>query len=171
MPTDLMTRVQAGDFAAFELLYDRYWRFVYGIALRIVQDEAAAEHVAQAVFLKIWTAPGSYRSGDFSAWLARAVRDRALDEIRGRRTGAEFRASGDAVEGAEGPMPASLRGEDAVRFLAQLPQEEREPIELAFFAGLSNREIAAATGTSVETVKARLRSGLRRIRETLSGQE
>ena len=73
----LMERVRSRDADAFELLYDRYHRVVYGVALRVLADAAAAEDVTQSVFLKLWSSPQLFRDGNFGAWIARVARNRA----------------------------------------------------------------------------------------------
>jgi RNA polymerase sigma-70 factor (ECF subfamily) len=167
----LMERVCARDAAAFEVLYDEYHRLVYGLALRVLSDPGAAEDVTQAVFLKIWDSPELFRGGNFGAWIARVARNRAFDVVRSR-----------AVR-AEGDVPDSLPVEDALEdtaianvdaervrdAIAQLPREQREPIELGFFGGATQQEIARQTGLPLGTVKTRIRMGLRKLRNALEG--
>ncbi|MBV9278346.1 MAG: sigma-70 family RNA polymerase sigma factor, partial [Candidatus Eremiobacteraeota bacterium] len=100
----LMERVRERDAAAFELLYDAYHRLVYGIALRILGDVPAAEDVTQAVFLKLWSSPRLFASGNFGAWIARVTRNRALDVVRSRNV----RQQGEVPE----TMPADDALED-----------------------------------------------------------
>jgi RNA polymerase sigma-70 factor (ECF subfamily) len=166
-----MERVCARDAAAFEVLYDEYHRLVYGLALRVLSDPGAAEDVTQAVFLKIWDSPELFRGGNFGAWIARVARNRAFDVVRSR-----------AVR-AEGDVPDSLPVEDALEdtaianvdaervrdAIAQLPREQREPIELGFFGGATQQEIARRTGLPLGTVKTRIRMGLRKLRNALEG--
>jgi RNA polymerase sigma factor (sigma-70 family) len=79
-----MERLRARDPVAFEHLYDAYHRLVFGIALRMLSDTTMAEDLTQSVFLKIWSSPEAFRDGNFSAWLARVTRNRALDVLRSR---------------------------------------------------------------------------------------
>src|SRR5580698_8048107 len=79
-----MERVRARDAGAFEALYDRYHRLVYGVALRVLGEQPAAEDVTQAVFMKLWTDPRSFTAGNFNAWLVRVARNRSLDALRAR---------------------------------------------------------------------------------------
>lgn len=166
-----MERIRARDTDAFEALYDEYHRLVYGVALRMLGDAGSAEDVTQAVFLKIWGSPGLFRSGSFAAWVARVTRNRALDEIRRRR----LRPEGELAESMpmeeilEDTVLARVNAEHARDALAQLPVEQREPIELGFFDGITHEEIARRTGVPLGTVKTRIRSGLRRLRVALSG--
>jgi RNA polymerase sigma-70 factor (ECF subfamily) len=80
----LIERVRSGDASAFERLYDRYARLVFGIALRIVDDESTAEDILQSVLLKFWHSPERYRGGNFTAWLCRATRARAIGVLKKR---------------------------------------------------------------------------------------
>ncbi|HEY6325666.1 MAG TPA: sigma-70 family RNA polymerase sigma factor [Candidatus Cybelea sp.] len=167
----LMERVRARDAAAFEALYDEYHRLVYGLAVRVLSDPGAAEDVTQAVFLKIWDSPALFRGGNFGAWLARVTRNRALDAVRAR----SVRAEGDLPaalpldEAFEDTAIAHLDGQRVRDALKRLPPEQREPIELGFFAGITHQEIARRIGLPLGTVKTRIRTGLRRLRSVLEG--
>lgn len=163
-----MELVAGGDFAAFDTLYEAHVRLVYGIAYRILNDEVAAEDVAQSVFLKVWTAPQAFRSGNFAAWIGRVTRNRALDELRrGSRTTsdlADFASDGSLDEG----VIAHMDGERLRKLVMTLPAEQRRYIELAFFDGLTHRQIAAHTGTPLGTVKTKIRAGLAAIRSAFT---
>lgn len=168
----LMRRVRGRDANAFEAIYDGHHRLVYGIALRILGDVGRAEDVTQAVFLKIWRAPETYRGGNFTGWIARVARNRALDVLRSV-------AAHDA-----GELPASLPEEDALEdravaeidaarvraALARLPDEQRVPIEMGFFGGVTHEEMARRAGVPLGTIKTRIRTGLRRLRGALDGE-
>lgn len=166
-----MARVQARDTKAFESLYDSYHRLVYGVALRMLSDASSAEDVTQQVFLKIWSAPDLFRGGNFGAWILRIARNRSLDVLRSRslHQESELPESLPETEAIEDIAFARL---DAVRIraeLARLPDEQREPIELGFFAGITHEEIARRTGTPLGTIKTRIRTGLRKLRTALNG--
>ena len=167
----LMEGVRARDAAAFEALYDEYHRLVYGLALRMLSDPSAAEDVTQAVFLKIWDSPALFRGGNFGAWLARVTRNRALDVVRARRVRGEgeFSDSVPVDDTLEEAAIAHLDGARVREALAQLPLEQREPIELGFFGGITHQEIARRIGLPLGTVKTRIRTGLRRLRNVLEG--
>jgi RNA polymerase sigma-70 factor, ECF subfamily len=167
----LIERVLARDAGAFEVLYDRYHRLVYGLALRVLSDPVAAEDVTQAVFLKIWSDPYLFRGGNFGAWIARVARNRAFDVVRARTMQAEseFPESLPTDEALEDAALASIDGERVRQALAQLPREQREPIELGFFGGVTQEQIARQTGLPLGTVKTRIRSGLRKLRNLLEG--
>ena len=165
----LMERIQARDTAAFEALYDDYHRLVFGIGLRMLGDPALAEDLTQSVFLKIWTSPDAFRGGSFVAWVSRVTRNRALDVLRSRAARPETDIPADL------PLDAALDEDvfarlDAQRVrdaLAVLPPEQRSLIELGFFGGVTHQELAARTDTPLGTVKTRIRSGLRRLRDAL----
>jgi RNA polymerase sigma-70 factor (ECF subfamily) len=154
---------------AFEKIYDAHYRLVYGVALRMLGDVGAAEDVTQAVFLKIWTAPQSFREGNFAGWLVRVARNRALDVLRssGSRVTFELPETLPEDEAIEVTAMANLDAELVRGALADLASEQREPIELGFFSGLTHEEIARKTGVPLGTVKTRIRAGLTRLRVAL----
>ena len=164
-----MARVRDRDVAAFEVIYDSYHRLVYGIALKMLQDPMAAEDLTQAVFLKVWSAPDAFAAGNFGAWISRVTRNRALDTLRSRALRVESDMPTDV------PFDGSLDDTvfaalDAARVrlaLAALPDEQRGPIELGFFGGVTHEEIARRTATPLGTVKTRIRAGLRKLRTQL----
>jgi len=170
----LLTRVIARDATAFESMYDRYGRLVFGIARRILGDDVSAEDVTQAVFLKVWHAPTHFRMGSLSAWLARVARNAALDVLRTRS-----RHPTDSLSQMSPPTEPSvqsrvddvvidrLTGEAVRNALASVPEEQRSLIEMAFFDGLTHQQMAQRTETPLGTVKTRIRSGLRRLRTVL----
>jgi RNA polymerase sigma-70 factor (ECF subfamily) len=166
-----MERIRARDADAFETLYDRYHRLVYGLAAKMLGDPAGAEDVTQSVFLKIWSSPGVFHSGSFSAWIARVTRNRALDVLRTRvaRPECELAEPMPIENGFEDTALEHLTAQRARDALAQLPTEQRELIELGFFGGLTHEEIARRTALPLGTVKTRIRSGLRRLRSALLG--
>ncbi len=166
----LMQRVRARDADAFETLYDGYHRLVYGVALRMLGDAASAEDVTQGVFLKIWSSPNVFQSGNFAGWVVRVTRNRALDVLRSKaRSHDELPETIPDDDRFEERAFAKL---DAVRVraaLAQLPADQRDPIELGFFGGITHEEIARRYDLPLGTVKTRIRSGLRRLRAALEG--
>lgn len=165
----LMERVRARDADAFEVLYDEYCRLVYGLAFRMLSDQGLAEDVTQAVFLKIWSAPNAFRGGNFAAWVARVTRNRSFDLLRSRASRPEEELS-DAIPVDDALEDTALAHLDAERVrdaMAHLPPEQREPIELGFFGGITQEEIARRSGVPLGTVKTRMRTGLRRLRGVL----
>jgi len=166
-----MALVRARDADAFEALYDGYHRLVYGVALRILGDVPAAEDITQGVFLKLWSSPDLYRSGNFPAWLARVARNRALDVLRGKayRSVSELPEAVPEDDSLEDVAFAHLDAAKVRDALAQLPPEQRDPIEQGFFGGITHDEIARRSGIPLGTVKTRIRSGLRKLRDALDG--
>lgn len=166
-----MERVRARDAGAFEALYDRYHRLVYGVALRVLGEQPSAEDVTQAIFMKLWTDPQSFTAGNFNAWIVRVARNRALDALRARgaRPHEELPEALPAEDALEDTALAEIDAGAVRHALAQLPEEQRSLIELGFFGGVTHHEIARSTGVPLGTVKTRIRSGLRRLRTTLDG--
>ncbi|HTJ28589.1 MAG TPA: sigma-70 family RNA polymerase sigma factor [Candidatus Limnocylindria bacterium] len=165
----LMERVRTRDVDAFEQLYDGYHRLVFGIGLRMLRDPGMAEDLTQAVFLKVWTAPEAFRGGSFVAWLSRVARNRALDVLRARSSRGEAEIPPELpLEGAlDDDVFSRLDAERVRDALAALPPEQRMPIELGFFGGITHEEIARRTDTPLGTVKTRIRGGLRKLRDRL----
>ena len=165
-----MERVRARDVAAFEALYDGYHRLVFGIALRIASDASAAEDITQSIFLKLWSAPEAFRDGNFAAWLSRVARNRALDAVRSRsnRPTDEIPVDLPAEASTDTTVFARIDAQRVRGALSGLNEEQRTPIEMGFFSGITHEEIARRTGVPLGTIKTRIRTGLRRMRETLN---
>lgn len=166
-----MERVRGRDTSAFETLYDAYHRLVYGVALRMLGDAPAAEDVTQAVFMKLWSSPAAFHDGNFVAWIARVARNRSLDVLRSRavHSQVELPESMPVEEKIEDTAFAHLNADKVREALSRLPNEQREPIELGFFGGITHEEIAKRTGIPLGTIKTRIRAGLRRLRGELDG--
>jgi RNA polymerase sigma-70 factor (ECF subfamily) len=175
---ELMRQVAAGEIGGLETIYDRYHAMAYALALRITTETGLAEDVVQDSFLGLWRNAGRYAEakGSVRGWLLAIVRHRAIDAMRRRRAGV---ALGDDVDDA---TPAALTVPDIwpevagrldaeqVRYaLRELPSAQREVIELAYFDGLTQREIADRTHAPLGTVKSRMRLGLAALREGLVG--
>ena len=175
----LMARVRERDPAALRELYDRFATMVYGLALRIVRDGPEAEDLTQDVFLHLWRRAELYDAtrGPFGGWLVSMARNRAIDRLRSRKTqekkedAYQIEVESETVPRAQDPnesaYAAELRGKvkDA---LGLLTEAQRRALELAFFGGLSHSEVAARLDTPLGTVKARIRQGMLRLRETLA---
>jgi RNA polymerase sigma-70 factor (ECF subfamily) len=131
-----------------------------------------AEDLTQNVFLKVWTAPEAFRGGSFVAWVSRVARNRALDALRARSARPETEIPADLpLEGSiDDDVLAKLDAQSVRDALAQLPPEQRGLIEMGFFGGVTHQELARRTATPLGTVKTRIRSGLRRLRESLAEQ-
>ena len=165
----LMGRVRARDEGAFETLYDAYHRLVYGVAMRMLGDISSAQDVTQAVFLKVWSSPDLFVGGNFAGWIVRVARNRCLDMLRSRSSHqeSELPESLPETEAIEDIAFARLDAALVRQALTTLPPEQREPIELGFFGGITHEEIARRTGTPLGTVKTRIRIGLRKLRVAL----
>ncbi len=172
----LLVMIAAANAAALEELYERYVRQCFGLALRILGEPALCEEVVQEIFLKIWTQPSSYsaQKGKFASWLLSLVHHRCIDELRRRsrtEVALEDPATGNVLTTAQAPEPLPLdqvwtrEQQGAVRAaLAQIPQNQRQVLELAYFAGLSHSQIAARLGQPLGTVKTRIRLGMQSLR-------
>ena len=177
---ELMQRLVYRDLWAFRALYDRYGNLVYSAALRVVRDAQVAEDMVQEIFLRIWRKPDSYvaQRGRFVTWLASVTRNRAVDEIRSR--GRRFRHETASPEEQERELPAPETNDPAlmaeladqrrliVAALAQIPAEQRQIIELAYFGGLTQQEIAERLSQPLGTVKTRIRLGMQKLRVALT---
>ncbi|HTE85558.1 MAG TPA: sigma-70 family RNA polymerase sigma factor [Dehalococcoidia bacterium] len=175
---ELLDRVAAHDQSAFEAIYLRHSALVYSIALRVVADPGIAQDVAQEVFLRVWRHPALFdvTRGRFVSWLMSVARNRAVDEVRsrGRRRlrevmpapGADDPADPQAVDPQLAAQLADERGE-VRRALDLLPQEQRIAIELAYFGGMTQQEIASVLDTPLGTVKTRVRLAMRKLRISL----
>jgi RNA polymerase sigma-70 factor (ECF subfamily) len=180
---DLIRRMAAGDESALGALYDRWVTLVHSLVLRLLADADEAEDVVEEVFWQAWRQAARYEEsrGAVSTWLTTIARSRALDRLRARRRRQEEAWSqigfGD-MESITLPAPAAdnpLAGAEqaerrafVARALTALPPEQRETIELAYFGGLSQSEIAERTGQPLGTVKTRVRLAMEKLRESLS---
>jgi RNA polymerase sigma-70 factor (ECF subfamily) len=168
-----------GDEGGLAELYDRHARLLYSLALRIVRERADAEDVLQDVFSQVWRQAHRFdvARGTVVGWLITVTRSRALDRVRRRRGRLESpdvdRAVSEMVDPSAGIDLQLLTTEAAERVrtaLAQLPDEQRVPLELAYYEGLSQSEIAAKLASPLGTVKTRTREALRRLRNALAGE-
>jgi RNA polymerase sigma-70 factor (ECF subfamily) len=174
----LITRIAAGDRDAFSRFYDLLAPTAFGLIRRVLRDPEAAADVLQEVFWQVWREAPQYDPGRGSpeAWLVMRARTRAIDRLRSmRRRDRTFVAPVDeAVARSDGPRenPAVLVEDRGLvqTALAQLPEPQRRVIELAFFEGLTQAEIASRLGEPLGTVKTRARLGLERLRGALKGE-
>ncbi|NOT34643.1 MAG: sigma-70 family RNA polymerase sigma factor [Candidatus Eisenbacteria bacterium] len=173
-------RVREGDPSALEELYDRHTPLLYSVALRIVRSATDAEDAVQAAWVQAWKSAASYDAsrGAVIAWLLNIVRSRALDAYRSlaSRRRAEDRAEAQVDVGPTPADPAAdtTRGDLGQRVrtaLTQLGPQQRQVIEIAYFEGLSQSEIAERLGAPLGTVKSWTRQGLMKLREMLPEEE
>ncbi len=165
----LMERVGNRDISAFDALYEKHHRLVYGIGVRILGDATAAEDLMQAVFLKIWNSPEAFHGGSLRAWLTRVARNRAIDFLRRRRTQTidEIGVDTPDANALEDTVFSRLNAQSIRTALQALPSDQRIAIEMGFFEGLTHTAVAERLNTPLGTVKTRIRSGLRRLRSAL----
>ena len=173
----LMRRVTDRDEAALTALYDRYAPVVHGLATSILRDPALAEEATHDVFLRIWLQPAAYdpARGTFAGWLMRVARNRSIDLLRRRRedTGSALGADvgswlADPEPGPEEQALAGLRRDEIRRALETLTPDHRQLLELAYFTGLSQSQIAERLDRPLGTVKSQIRAAMARMAEHLA---
>ena len=167
---ELVRQVAQGNDRALSELYDRYSRPVYATGVRLLGDAHLAEELVQDAFTNVWQGAASFdpSRASFATWLYRVTRNRAVDLARRRR--ARPQSAGEerlrAVSG--GPEPeASVDGWDVSRALSRIPEEHRQVLTLAYFEGLSQREISWRTGVPLGTIKSRTTAALKRLHRSL----
>ena len=172
----LVHRLLQRDVRAFEQLYDRHSRIVYGLVLRILQQASTAEEVVQDVFLQLWRNAGQYQSarGPFVPWLLTLARNRALDNLRlkSERQRRREDQTDELPSIAQAPeyekaLDEKRRAEVVRTLIGALSAPQKKAIEMAYFEGLSHSEIAAALQEPLGTVKSWIRNGLIRLKEGL----
>ena len=175
---DCLHRLASGDGDAAGRLYDRHARAIYSLVLRIVADEGDAEDVVQEVFAQAWRQAARYDAsrGAVGAWLLMMARTRAIDRLRARRA----RPGPETVEehrmldlpAATPDAATEMIGAEQARLVQQalsgLPMLQRLAIEMAFYEGLTQREVAARLEEPLGTVKTRIRLGLLKLRDALA---
>jgi len=170
---ELIARVGDGDQGAFELLYHRYARPVFALALRRLGDRGRAEDAVQETFASVWRSARSYRRerGPGAPWLYAVARNAIVDRRRalGEPPAESVEEAGDEA-GPPERAEASWTAWRVHRALAELPEHERQLIELAYWSGLSQSEIADFLNVPLGTVKTRTRSALARLADMLEGE-
>lgn len=175
----LLQRIARGDSNALALLYDRYGRLAYSLAYRILGDVPSAEDAVQEAFLNIWRMAPSFdgQRGSARTWLLSVARHKAIDALRQRR---RQQPLGLVTELSETLTPAediwqgvdiALQREALERNLAQIPVEQRQVIEMAYFGGYTHQEIGKQLNIPLGTVKGRIRMGMEKLRSLLKSQE
>ena len=174
---ELLQAIAAGDEQALARLYDRYRLILFGLTMRILNSRAEAEDVLQETLLQVWR-----RATDFDpargkpfTWLVTLTRSRAIDRLRQRAARDRLAESASTLvpDEASDAVTDTLHAEQreiVTRALAQLPEEQREALYLAYYEGLTQSEIAVRLATPLGTVKTRMRSGMMKLRELLKDQ-
>jgi RNA polymerase sigma-70 factor, ECF subfamily len=168
---DLVRRVGGGDERALSELYDRYSRPVYATGVRLLGDASLAEELVQDAFTNVWRRAKTFESerASFSTWLYRIARNRAVDLDRKRRVRPVSVGEDPLRAVAGGPEPeAGVDGWDVARALSRIPDEHREVLTLAYFEGLTQREISRRTGVPLGTIKSRTTAALKRLHRTMT---
>jgi len=174
---ELLKAVARGDERALAQLYDNYRVILFGLLVRILNSREEAEDVLQEVFLQVWR-----RAKDFDetrgkpfTWLVTLARSRAIDRLRSlgardRVAQASVREASEEVSDAANDTFRSEQRALVTSALSQLPEEQKRPLVLAYFDGLTQSEIATTLNAPLGTVKTRMRAGMMKLREVLAGQ-
>lgn len=173
---DALRRIQDGDAGALGVLYDLYGGIAYGLARRITGDESAAEDVVQEAFIAAWRNARRFDASRATVrtWLLSIVHHKAVDSVRRRAVRSERTLPEVAAEVLPAPERTDEAAErqvdaEAVRSaLAEIPEDQRQVIELAYYSGLTYVEVAARMSIPVGTVKSRMRLGLEKLRAALA---
>lgn len=177
----LIAAVAAGDEAAMARLYDRFAPLVQAVAVRMLRDRASADELAEDVFVEIWRRAPQFdpARGGLATWIATIARSRGIDRIRARQRqghvqlGDDDQPVGAITAPSIDPAAGVIAGEDRSRIeraLRRLGADQREALELAYFHGLTQTEIAARLSRPLGTVKTHMRQGLIRLRDELRTQ-
>jgi RNA polymerase sigma-70 factor (ECF subfamily) len=169
-PEALLRRLAAGDQTALGAFYDLYAGLANGLALRILRDTSEAEDVVQEVFVQVWRQAARFDTnrGSAEAWLCTITRTRALDRLRRRASRREEPA--DETPAAT-PAPRTEEALAVRKALDGLSDSQRRALELAYYEGLTQTEIAARLGEPLGTIKTRIRTAMIRLREVLGPSE
>lgn len=174
----LIRQIGWGDRGAFEKLYNRLSSLVFTMAMRIMQERTGAEDLIQEVFLQIWREAGNYspERGSPEAWIVMMTRSRGIDKLRSirRREKSLVPMEGSAGKQYDGKVESGAEQSEARLTLnsvmGQLPEAQRQVLELAYFDGMTQSEIAAKLKEPLGTVKTRMRTALQRLRELLGAK-
>ena len=180
--TDLLARIVQSDAGALDLLYERYSRVVYSLALRMLRSAELAEDIVQETFWRIWRRSATFegRRGSVASWILGIAHNLSVDELRRQRARPSLvrDTPGEPILSAIVDVSADVddlallneRRRQILKALEQIPADQRLAIELAYFGGLSQSEIAEHLQSPIGTIKTRIRNGLRRLREVLLSQ-
>ena len=175
---ELLAAIVARDEAALAQLYDRYRVILVGRLMRILNNREEAEDVLQELFMQVWRRAADFdeNRGKPFTWLVTMARSRGIDRLRtlAARERAAVAGARDESEAVSDAATDAFRSEQrglVTNALAQLPDEQKRPLMLAYFDGLTQSEIAAQLGAPLGTVKTRMRSGMIKLRELLAGKD
>ncbi|MFB7462653.1 ECF RNA polymerase sigma factor SigK [Streptomyces sp. NPDC056224] len=171
----VMQRVAHGDKEAFSTLYDALAPLVFGIVIKVVRDRAQSEEVAQEVMIDLWRQAGRYRadSGSVNTWAATIAHRRAVDRVRSAQASADrdraqaAREHRTAFDEVAEQVETRLESEQVRRCLRGLTELQHQAVTLAYYQGLTYREVAEALRTPIPTIKTRMRDGLIRLRDCM----
>jgi RNA polymerase sigma-70 factor (ECF subfamily) len=172
----LIGRVAAKDAAALEVLYDRYSSIVMGMAFRMLSDRTVADEVLQETFWRVWNKAGQYNMerGSLRSWLFTIAHNAGIDELRREKAERTLLDEGQLERTKNGApsvtaqVASGIERQQILAALEDLPPDQRQVIELAFFNGLTRQEIAAKVGVPLGTIHTRARLGLQKLRAALS---
>jgi RNA polymerase sigma-70 factor, ECF subfamily len=174
---ELVSRITRRDRAAFDLFYDRYAQIIFGLCLRILRDRAEAEDALQDIFVQIWKEAERFDPTRASAktWIFTIARSRSLDRYRSRKS-VQQRIDAEATDfsamaGAGDLQQSSLMQQYVGKALEQLSKDQRYVLELSYYEGLTQEEIAERLGEPLGTIKSRIRSSLIKLRSLFAGEK
>ena len=177
---ELLEHISNQDRDALATLYERFGRRVFSLAVRILSDSVSAEEVTQDVFMSVWRHGATYvsKKGKFTTWLFSIAHHRTIDELRKRRR--DLSRTIDEIDGLlnlksgdVSPADATVAQSEYAKIRAameDLPEEQKNVVELSYFKGLTQTEIAEKTGQPLGTVKTRMRLALKKLRKALSAE-
>ena len=176
---ELLRRIAGGDRSAFSDFYDQYSGLLFSIAVKVLNDSREAEDVLQEVFMQIWNKADAYDPllGKPASWAVTLTRNKAIDRIRASQRRSKLLEQATVAAGVLPDDPPSanetlygMENAEMIRsVVAALPADQRRAIELAFFSGLTQDEIAKNLQEPLGTIKARIRRGMLKLREKLEG--
>ncbi|MEY4916896.1 MAG: hypothetical protein RL616_809 [Verrucomicrobiota bacterium] len=177
--SELLRRIAAQDRAAFAEFYDRHSPLMFSVASKILNDAGEAEDLLQETFVQLWEKAGVFdpKLGKASSWVATMTRNKAIDRIRASQrrrrlaeeAGAEFAIVSEVRDTANEALHSHDKAKLIQAAIVELPTEQRHAIELAYFSGLTQDEIAKKLSEPLGTIKARIRRGLLKLRDQLEG--
>jgi RNA polymerase sigma-70 factor (ECF subfamily) len=177
----LLYRVSKKDARALSELYDRYGRMIFSLAYHVLGDNSLAEEVTQDVFLVVWNKSATFdpQKSKFSTWIGRVTRNRAIDVYRRQNARPEVKSVDwdetflnlESDSQVEPTIIAHQEQFQLRRALAELPEEQRKTLALAYFEGLTQQQISDLTGEPLGTVKTRMRLAVQKLRISLEGAQ